>query len=157
MSSLKGNHDPKSRHLEEGPTRDFEGDRCRDSVRVPEFSRTMRKTKNYYCHGPLSGPLRSCRSSSVNFFLIFRREIWEIWWEFWREFCGIFSDPQNKGSNILGESSIAVEDVVENRGLYRVFVSRLLQLREAKPGGFQFHFFRERSRLCRGPFRDCSS
>ena len=33
-------------------------------------------------------------------------------------------------------------------------------LREAKPGGFQtrvFPTFRERSRLCRGPFRDCSS
>ena len=35
------------------------------------------------------------------------------------------------------------------------------ELREAKPGCFQTrvfpHFFRERSRLCRGPFRDCSS
>ena len=34
-------------------------------------------------------------------------------------------------------------------------------LREAKPGCFQTrvfsHFFREWSRLCRGPFRDCSS
>ena len=34
-------------------------------------------------------------------------------------------------------------------------------MREAKPGGFQTGgfptFFRERSRLCRGPFRDCSS
>ena len=34
-------------------------------------------------------------------------------------------------------------------------------LREAKPGGFQTRvfptFFRERSRLCRGPCRDCSS
>ena len=34
--------------------------------------------------------LRSCRSSSLNFFLIFRREIWEIWWEIWRDFRGIF-------------------------------------------------------------------
>ena len=37
----------------------------------------------------------------------------------------------------------------------------IASLREAKPGGFQTrgvsHFFRERSRLCRGPFRDCSS
>ena len=36
-----------------------------------------------------------------------------------------------------------------------------LILREAKPGGFQTAgfptFFRERSGLCRGPFRDCSS
>ena len=34
-------------------------------------------------------------------------------------------------------------------------------LREAKPGGLPnpgvSHFFRERSRLCCGPFRDCSS
>ena len=34
-------------------------------------------------------------------------------------------------------------------------------LREAKPGGVPnpgvSHFFWERSRLCRGPFRDCSS
>ena len=38
----------------------------------------------------------------------------------------------------------------------------LLLLREAKPGGFQTgggvsHFFQEWSRLCRRPFRDCSS
>ena len=36
-----------------------------------------------------------------------------------------------------------------------------LRLREAKPGGFPNrgvpHFLRERSGLCRGPFRDCSS
>ena len=45
---------------------------------------------------------RSCRSSSVNFFLIFGREILR---EIWREFCGIFSDPQNKGSKISGKTS----------------------------------------------------
>ena len=36
-----------------------------------------------------------------------------------------------------------------------------VELREAKPGGFQTGgvptLFRERSRLCCGPFRDCSS
>ena len=36
------------------------------------------------------------------FFSILGREIWrEIWWEF----CGIFSDPQNKGSKIWGKIS----------------------------------------------------
>ena len=33
-------------------------------------------------------------------FLIFR---WKIWWEIWRGFCGIFSDPQKKGSKISGK------------------------------------------------------
>ena len=41
------------------------------------------------------------------FFLMFRREIWKIKWEIWREFSGIFkiSDPQNKGSKISGKIS----------------------------------------------------
>ena len=36
------------------------------------------------------------------FFLIFRRE---IWWEIWREFSGIFSDPQNEGLKFSGKTS----------------------------------------------------
>ena len=38
-----------------------------------------------------------------NFFLIFRREIREIWWEFWREFCGIFSDDRIKAQQFRGK------------------------------------------------------
>ena len=34
--------------------------------------------------------------------LIFCRE---IWWEIWREICGIFSDPQNKGSHMSVKTS----------------------------------------------------
>ena len=45
------------------------------------------------------------------FFFFFGREILR---EIWRDFCGIFSDPQNKGLENFGEN-----------------------LREAKPGGFQ--------------------
>ena len=37
-----------------------------------------------------------------DFFLILGREIWR---EIWREFCGIFSDPRNKGSKISGKIS----------------------------------------------------
>ena len=44
--------------------------------------------------------LRSCRRSSVIFF--FRTE---TCWDFWREFCGIFLDPQDKGSKISGQIS----------------------------------------------------
>ena len=44
---------------------------------------------------------------------------------------------------------------------YRLPSDLLLSLRKAKPGGFPnpgvSPFFWERSRLCRGPFRDCSS
>ena len=46
-------------------------------------------------------------------------------------------------------------------GHFRKNAFRVLLLREAKPGGSPnrgvSHFFQERSRLCRGPFRDCSS
>ena len=42
-----------------------------------------------------------------------------------------------------------------------ILFEALKRLREAKPGGLQTRafptFFRERSRLCRVPFRDCSS
>ena len=40
-----------------------------------------------------------------DFFLIFRREIWKIQWEIWREFSGIFSDPRNEGSKFSGKIS----------------------------------------------------
>ena len=36
-----------------------------------------------------------------DFFLMFGKE---ISWEIWREFCGIFSDPPNKGSKVSGKS-----------------------------------------------------
>ena len=51
--------------------------------------------------GPFLLAWLACRSSSVNFFDFGE----EIWWEIWREFCRIFSEPQNKGSKISGKIS----------------------------------------------------
>ena len=68
----------------EGPDRSFWPDVCRD-IRPKTFS------------------LRSCRSSSVNLFLIFRREIWKILWEIWRELSGDFFWPTEQRLENLGE------------------------------------------------------
>ena len=57
--------------------------------------------------------LRSCRSSSVNSFWILGRD-------FWREFCCIFSDPQNKGSRISGKfRSIFCEKIRASKKIIR--------------------------------------
>ena len=45
--------------------------------------------------------LRSCRSSSVIFFLLIFRG--EIWWEIWREFCRIFLTHRIKAQRFRGK------------------------------------------------------
>ena len=47
--------------------------------------------------------LRFCRSSSVNFVLIFRREIWEIWWEFGGIFAGFCLTHRIKAQKFRGK------------------------------------------------------
>ena len=50
--------------------------------------------------GELFFSLRSCKSLSVIFHVS-----QGIFYDIWREFCGIFSDPQRQGSNIAGNIS----------------------------------------------------
>ena len=46
--------------------------------------------------------LRSCRSSSVDFFY-FSQGNWKIWWEIWREFSGIFLTHRTKAQKFRGK------------------------------------------------------
>ena len=68
-------------------------------IPLAEFSLISYFFCKYLIHGSPCTPAEARRW----IFLIFRKETWKIWREIWREFSGIFSDPQNKGSKISGK------------------------------------------------------
>ena len=83
------------------PQRVFEGSYEEGPFSSPRFGQqqdgkrhTSQKTLHYLCHFNWLFSLRSCRISGM-----------EIWRESWWEFCGIFSDPQNKGLKARGKTS----------------------------------------------------
>ena len=72
----------------------------RSGAPMREIQTTQTRNSSKICLTPHKFLLAPCTSSLVIFFLNFGRDILQ---EIWREFCGIFSDPQNKNSKISGK------------------------------------------------------
>ena len=99
--------------------------------------------------------LRSCRSSSVNFFLNFGRGICR---EFWREFCGIFGTHKIQAQTFRGKFPSLLREKI--RSSKKIFVPTLFCKRATLTicsGLFRFVFRTDQNKSSKPPFSDTSA